>query len=58
MQSYQSTAVGFEALTVVAMNSTAFWDIMLCSPLKVNQHILLSFFDLEDGGDMFFQNVG
>jgi hypothetical protein len=30
--------VGFEVLTVVVMKSNIFWDIMLCSPLKVNQH--------------------
>jgi hypothetical protein len=29
--------VGFEVLTVVVMNSTVFWDILPCSPLKVNR---------------------
>jgi hypothetical protein len=29
--------VVFELLTVVVMKSTVFWDIMPCSPLKVNQ---------------------
>jgi hypothetical protein len=29
--------VGFEVLTPVVMKSTVFWDMMLCSPLKVNQ---------------------
>jgi hypothetical protein len=53
-----STVVGFEVLTVVVMKSTSFWDIMLCSLLKVNQCILLSFFDPEDGGDIFFWNTG
>jgi hypothetical protein len=49
-----------------------FWDIMQCSPLKVNLRfgeilqlatcfhagILLGLFDPEDGGDMFLRNVG
>jgi hypothetical protein len=30
--------VGFEVLTAVVMKSTIFWDIMPCSPLKVNRH--------------------
>jgi hypothetical protein len=53
--------------------STIFWDITPCSPLKVNRHfggtyllatclhagfLLSYFFDSEDGGDMFLQNVG
>jgi hypothetical protein len=29
--------VGFEVLTVVVMKGTIFWDIMLCSALKVNR---------------------
>jgi hypothetical protein len=29
--------VGFEVLTAVVMKSTIFWDIMPCSPLKVDQ---------------------
>jgi hypothetical protein len=29
-------SVGFEVLTAVVMKSTVFWDIMQCSPLKVN----------------------
>jgi hypothetical protein len=29
--------VGSEVLTAVVMNSTVFWDITPCSPLKVNQ---------------------
>jgi hypothetical protein len=29
--------VGFEVLTAVVMNSSVFWDIMPCSPLKVNR---------------------
>jgi hypothetical protein len=29
--------VGFEVLTAVVMKSYIFWDIMLCSPLKVNR---------------------
>jgi hypothetical protein len=54
------------------MKSTIFWDITLCSLLKVNCQVasrsLLAtsvhagvllglFFDPEDGGDMFLQNV-
>jgi hypothetical protein len=35
---HTSLLVGFEVLTTVLMKSTIFWDIMLCSPLKVNQH--------------------
>jgi hypothetical protein len=27
---------GFEVLTTVVRNSPIFWDIMPCSPLKVN----------------------
>jgi hypothetical protein len=44
---------GFEVLTAVVMKSTVFWDIMPCSPLRVNRR-----FDPEDGGDMFLRNVG
>jgi hypothetical protein len=28
---------GFEVLTAVVMNSTIFWDITPCSPLRVNR---------------------
>jgi hypothetical protein len=55
--------VGFEVLTAVVMKSTIFWDITLCSPLKVNRRcfhavfLLSLFFDPEDGGDMFLRNV-
>jgi hypothetical protein len=41
--------------------SYIFWDIRPCNPLKVKQscRLLLGiFFDPEDGGDMFLQNVG
>jgi hypothetical protein len=31
--------VGFEVFTAVVMKSTAFWDIMPCSPLSVNRRI-------------------
>jgi hypothetical protein len=27
--------LGFEDLTAVVMKSSVFWDIMLCSPMKV-----------------------
>jgi hypothetical protein len=30
--------LGFEVLTGVVMKNSIFWDIMLCSPLKVNRH--------------------
>jgi hypothetical protein len=51
------------------LKSTIFWDITPCSPLKVNRHFFLLptfmlisssayFFNPEDGGDMFFRNVG
>jgi hypothetical protein len=68
------------------MKSYIFWDIMSCSPLRINRHfggtchlylqgrrisqarnqatsfhagfLLGLFFDPEDGGDMFFRNVG
>jgi hypothetical protein len=30
--------VGFEALTAVVRNSSVFWDITACDPLKVNRH--------------------
>jgi hypothetical protein len=36
-RSEPSTSVGSEVLTAVIMKSTVFWDIMLCSPLKVNR---------------------
>jgi hypothetical protein len=29
---------GFEVLTAVVMQISVFWDITLCSPLKVNCH--------------------
>jgi hypothetical protein len=32
----QTVEVGFEVLTVLVMKSSTFWDITLCSPLKVN----------------------
>jgi hypothetical protein len=28
--------VGFEVLTAVVINTSVFWDITLCSPLKVS----------------------
>jgi hypothetical protein len=31
--------VGFEVLTPVVMNSSVFWDITPCSPLKVNRRL-------------------
>jgi hypothetical protein len=64
--------VGFEILTAVVMKSSVFWDMTPCSPLKVKQNSRIRwqaatcfhagffvglFFDLEDGGDMFFRTV-
>jgi hypothetical protein len=57
------------------MTGSVCWDIMLCSPLKINQHflgmfrsfacyvlhagfLLGLFFNPEDGGYIFLQNVG
>jgi hypothetical protein len=34
---YLEQYVGFEVLTAVVMKSSVFWDLMPCSPLKVNQ---------------------
>jgi hypothetical protein len=31
--------VGFEVLTAAVMKITIFWDIMPCSPLKVNRRV-------------------
>jgi hypothetical protein len=66
--------VGFEVLTAVAMKSSIFWDITPYGPLKVYRRcgeakssacyplharfLLGSFFDPEDGGEMFLRNVG
>jgi hypothetical protein len=48
------------------MKRSIFWDITLCSPLKVKAgskqssagFLLGLFFDPEDVGDMFLRNVG
>jgi hypothetical protein len=50
------------------MKCHIFWDITPCSPLKVNKALLATcfhagfffrlFFDPEDEGDMFLENVG
>jgi hypothetical protein len=32
----QSSCVGYEMLTAVAMNSILFWDVTACGPLKVS----------------------
>jgi hypothetical protein len=54
-------SVGFEVLTAVVMKSTIFWNIMLCSSLKVKQHFTRTYrlhlygglFDTKDEGNMF-----
>jgi hypothetical protein len=64
-----SKNVGFEVSTAVIMKSTIFCDITPCSVSSVNGRfgetyrppaglLLNLFFDPEDGGDMFLQNVG
>jgi hypothetical protein len=76
--------VAVEILTAVDMKNSVFWDVLPCSPVKVNQcfggiyclhlqglrvsqprnqyetgsKMLYLFFDPEDGGDIFLQNVG
>jgi hypothetical protein len=65
--------VGFKDLTAVVMKSPIFWDIKPCSLLEVNRRFYVSiyvcylinvgfylgsFFDPEDGGEMFLQNAG
>jgi hypothetical protein len=62
-----SSNVGFEVFTVVVMNSIIFWDVTPFSLLRCNRrfggtyrlHLLAEnfFFDPEDEGDMFLQNV-
>jgi hypothetical protein len=49
--------IEFEVFTAVVMKSIIFWDMTPCSPLSCN-NLLNYFFDLEDGGDMFFRHVG
>jgi hypothetical protein len=50
--------VVLEVLTAVDVKSSVFWDIPPCGPLKVNRCFGGSFFDPEDGGDMFLRKVG
>jgi hypothetical protein len=52
--------VGFEVLSAVVMKSSIFWDISqaLLGTCFQAGFLLGSFFDPEDGGDMFFRNVG
>jgi hypothetical protein len=52
-----------EVLTAVVLKITIFWDITPFSPLLLSTcfyagFLLVLFFDPEDGGDMFLQNVG
>jgi hypothetical protein len=59
-------AIGFQVLTAVVMRGSIFWDITLCSLLKVDRRVPLAsdgflldlLFNHEDGGDMFLRNVG
>lgn len=30
--------VGFEVFTIMIMNSTGFWDVMLCSLVEIHWH--------------------
>jgi hypothetical protein len=62
----QTHNLAFEVLAAVTMRSSASWDIMSCTPVKVsqgrNQHEAGSmqsslFFYPEVGGDMLFRNV-
>jgi hypothetical protein len=61
--------VGFEVLTAVIMKSSVFWDITLCSTLKVKRRLVVFatgfhsgfllglFFDSDDGGGVFLRKV-
>jgi hypothetical protein len=54
--------------SVLHLRSTIFWDMTPCSPLSFNRRFAGTyrlhlqgrtyFFDPENGGDMFFRNVG
>jgi hypothetical protein len=35
----QIADIGIEVLTAVVVESTIYWDIMPCGPLKVNRHL-------------------
>jgi hypothetical protein len=62
--------IRFEVLTAVTVKNTLFWDVILCSPLEVQQCVratyCLSFlcfllgllFDPEGGANTFLRNVG
>jgi hypothetical protein len=55
--------VGFEVLTAVVMKSTILWDKKYAeqeTSVKTGAtcFLLNLFFDPEDGGDIFFRNVG
>jgi hypothetical protein len=62
---FDYNCVGFEILTAVVIESTIFWDITPCSPLKVNRvancfhavSLLRLFFSPKDGGGVFLRNV-
>jgi hypothetical protein len=68
-----NNCVGLDVLTAVPMKNSAFWDITLCSLLKINRRyggmchfgccllhagfLVGLIFDPEDGGDIFLRNV-
>jgi hypothetical protein len=67
---HEETCWQFHLTTELIMNNSKFWYITPCGPLKVNRRfggtcyifhagfLLGSFFDPEDGSDMFLWNVG
>jgi hypothetical protein len=53
--------IGCGVLTAAVMKSTIFWDIPSCRQFNSSSRLisrLLALLDPEDGGDMFFRNVG
>jgi hypothetical protein len=57
--SSSSLILGSEVLTALVRNSSAFWDITLCSSLSALCWFLLGLlFNLEDGDDRLLGKVG